>query len=167
MQPQEFSLYRAPLQALKKVSGRLQRLLRSATTSVKGSPRPSRLLIVEDEAAVCFAMSEYFGQHGFKVDTTSELSEAVTLIENGHYEVIIQDLRLGVMQQYAGLDLIKLVHSRSPQTRVVVLTAYGSSEVEAQARSLGANAFLRKPKPLSQVAQVVQGLIESPHARTR
>jgi len=44
----------------------------------------------------------------------------------------------------------------------VVLTSYGSPEIEAEARTAGADAFLRKPKPLSQVAQVVQGLIESP-----
>ena len=47
----------------------------------------------------------------------------------------------------------------------MVLTSYGSPEAEAEAISAGADAFLRKPKPLSQVAQVVQGLIESPRAR--
>jgi len=46
-----------------------------------------------------------------------------------------------------------------------VLTSYGSQEFEEEARRAGADAFLHKPKPLSQVAQVVQGLIESPRAR--
>jgi CheY-like chemotaxis protein len=58
--------------------------------------------------------------------------------------------------------LIKLVHRKQPETKIVVLTAYGSTDVENEARECGANAFLRKPKPLSQVAQVVQGLLESP-----
>jgi FixJ family two-component response regulator len=43
-----------------------------------------------------------------------------------------------------------------------VLTAYGSIEVETETMKNGADAFLRKPKPLSQVAQVIQGLIDSP-----
>ena len=66
-----------------------------------------------------------------------------------------------------GLDMIKSIKEHHPETRIVVLTAYGSSEIEEEARLCGADAFLRKPKPLSQVAQVVQGLIESPprHAR--
>jgi CheY-like chemotaxis protein len=57
-----------------------------------------------------------------------------------------------------------MVHQRNPDTRIVVLTSYGSPEAEAEARNAGADAFLRKPKPLSQVAQVVQGLIESPRS---
>jgi DNA-binding NarL/FixJ family response regulator len=61
-----------------------------------------------------------------------------------------------------GLDMIRLIREHNPQTRIVVLTAYGSAEIEDEARRCGADAFLRKPKPLSQVAQVVQGLIESP-----
>jgi ActR/RegA family two-component response regulator len=61
-----------------------------------------------------------------------------------------------------GLDMIKLIREHNPQTRIVVLTAYGSAEVEDEARRCGSRRVLRKPKPLSQVAQVVQGLIESP-----
>ena len=110
-------------------------------------------------------MSEYFSQHGFKVDTAREKEEAEGLIKETEYRVIIQDLRLGVARRSEGIEIIKLVHERNPSTRIVVLTAYGSPEAEAEARNAGADAFLRKPKPLSQVAQVVQGLIESPRTR--
>ena len=58
--------------------------------------------------------------------------------------------------------MIQLAHECSPKTRIVVLTAYGSSDVETEAKASGADAFLRKPQPLSQVAQVVRGLIETP-----
>ena len=61
-----------------------------------------------------------------------------------------------------GLEMIRTIRQHNPQTRIIVLTAYGSAEMEDEARRCGADAFLRKPKPLSQVAQVVQGLIESP-----
>jgi CheY-like chemotaxis protein len=61
-----------------------------------------------------------------------------------------------------GLNMIKMIRQHNPQTRIVVLTAYGSPEIEDEARRNGADAFLRKPKPLSQVAQVVQGLLEAP-----
>lgn len=107
-------------------------------------------------------MSEYFSLHGFKVDTARELEEAERLVESSFYQVIIQDLRLGTTRNPDGLAIIKLAHERNPQTRIIVLTAYGSAEMEDEARRCGADAFLRKPKPLSQVAQVVQGLIDSP-----
>jgi DNA-binding response OmpR family regulator len=110
-------------------------------------------------------MSEYFSQHGFMVDTARELEEAERLFESTNYQVVIQDLRLGSARDSDGLELIKLIHQRRPETRIVVLTSYGSDEVEVEARRSGADAFLHKPKPLSQVAQVVQGLIDSPRKR--
>ena len=126
-----------------------------------------RLLIVDDEEAICFSMSEYFSLQGYKVDTASELEEAEKLLGSTDYKVVIQDLRLAMTSNQDGLNMIKLIREHNPQTRIIVLTAYGSAEIEDEARRCGADAFLRKPKPLSQVAQVVQGLIEAPsrHAR--
>ena len=122
-----------------------------------------RLLVVDDEESICFSMSEYFSLHGYRVDTARELEEAEKLIESTEYKVVIQDLRLTTTTRNPdGLDIIKMIRDHNLQTRIVVLTAYGSAEVEDEARRCGADAFLRKPKPLSQVAQIVQGLLESP-----
>ena len=121
-----------------------------------------RLLVVDDEESICFSMSEYFSLQGYRVDTARELEEAERLIEATDYRVVIQDLRLGATRNPDGLEIIRKVRDHNPRTRIIVLTAYGSAEVEDEARRCGADAFLRKPKPLSQVAQVVQGLIEAP-----
>ena len=150
---------------LKSVSGRLMDIFRGRVQSTRAESRPRTLLVVDDEESICFSMSEYFSQHGFKVDTAREMEEAEGLLKKTEYKVIIQDLRLGVAHHPDGIEIIKMVHKRNPDTRIVVLTSYGSPEVEAEARDAGADAFLRKPKPLSQVAQVVQGLIESPRSR--
>jgi DNA-binding NtrC family response regulator len=152
---------------LKTVSGRLRELLRGRGQRVTKSdvePDSRSLLVVDDEESICFSMSEYFSRHGYKVDTAREMEEAEGLIKETEYKVIIQDLRLGLTRQPDGIEIIKLVHKRTPDTRIVVLTSYGSAETEAEARRAGADAFLRKPKPLSHVAQVVQGLIESPRS---
>jgi DNA-binding NtrC family response regulator len=127
-----------------------------------------RLLIVDDEQSICFSMSEYFSLHGYKVDTALEREDAEKLLDSTAYNVVIQDLRVGKNGSSEGLDMIRMIKERNPQTRIIVLTAYGSPEMEDEARRCGANAFLRKPQPLSQLAQVVQGLIESPprHAAT-
>ena len=160
-----FRFHWTPLQTLQTASGRLIRLLRGRHKVTPEKESPLHLLIVDDEESIRFSMSEYFSRHGFQVDTAREIDEAEKLLEQTDYKVIIQDLRLGLTHHSDGLNIIKLIHSRSPQTRIVVLTAYGSAEIEAEARRAGADAFLQKPKPLSQVAQVVQGLIESPRKR--
>ena len=124
-----------------------------------------RLLVVDDEESICFSMSEYFSLHGFKVDTACEIEEAEKLLDATNYKVVIQDLRLTMTNNHNGRDMIRHIREHNPQTRIIVLTAYGSAEIEDEARRCGADAFLRKPKPLSQVAQVVQGLLESPPRR--
>jgi len=149
----------SPLETLKKVSGRLMGFLHGREKVEE--PR-RRLLVVDDEESICFSMQEYFTHHGYNVETAKEVDQAERLIKAGKYEVIIQDLRLGTTKNPDGLDIIRLAHECSPDTRIVVLTAYGSAEVELEAKASGADAFLRKPQPLSQVAQVVSGLIESP-----
>ncbi len=110
-------------------------------------------------------MSEYFSLHGYEVDTAREMEEAEKLLGATEYKVVIQDLRLSLTNNSDGLEMIRSIRAHTPQTRIIVLTAYGSAEVEDEARRCGADAFLRKPKPLSQVAQVVAGLIEAPPRR--
>ena len=149
---------------LKKVSGKLKQMWLGRDASSREEPMP-RLLVVDDEEAICFSMSEYFSLHGYKVDTASEIEDAEKLLGAASYKVVIQDLRLTMTSNQEGLDMIKMIREANPQTRIVVLTAYGSPEIEDEARRCGADAFLRKPKPLSQVAQVIQGLIESPPKR--
>jgi len=154
---QKFSLN--PLPTLRRVSGRLTQLLHGRE---KPAEPKRRLLVVDDEESIRFSMEEYFTHHGYAVETAQEVEQAERMIKTGKFEVIIQDLRLGTTKNPDGLTIIRLAHEFSPETRIVVLTAYGSHEVEAEAKASGADAFLRKPQPLSQVAQVVRGLIESP-----
>src|SRR5678810_1269741 len=135
---------------LRTVSGRLRELFRGREqNSQRAEHVPRKLLVVDDEESICFSMSEYFSQHGFKVDTAREKEEAEGLIKETEYKVIIQDLRLGVERRSEGLEIIKFVHEHNPDTRIVVLTSYGSPEAEEEARNAGADAFLRKPKPVS------------------
>ena len=72
---------------------------------------------------------------------------------------------MGTVKGLSGLEVIRFARRHNPDIGIVVLTAYGSQETESEARIQGADAFLQKPQRLSQVAQVVRGLIESPRRR--
>jgi DNA-binding response OmpR family regulator len=133
----------------------------------KGAEQILRLLVVDGEESICFSMKEYFTLHGYNVDTAQELGEAERLVEATLYDVVIQDMRLGPALKPDGLEMIKFIRGQNLHTRIIVLTAYASAEMEKEALGCGADAFLRKPKPLSHVAQVIQGLIESPSKQAR
>lgn len=162
VEPERLRLYKGPIQTLKRVSGKLRKLLLGPEAHAPAKEKAPSLLVVDDEESICFSMKEYFSANGFVVDTAKDIEEAERLISNSDYKVIIQDLRMGTAREADGLQVVAFAHERSPETRIVILTAYGSSEIEDEAKRTGADAFLRKPQPLSQVAQVVRGLIESP-----
>jgi DNA-binding NtrC family response regulator len=146
----------------KKVSGKLRRIWVGPDQPRKQEADMLRLLVVDGEESICFSMKEYFTLQGYQVDTAQELEEAERLVESSDFDVVIQDLRLGPAQRLDGLEMIKFIRNHNPRSIIIVLTAYGSAETEEEAFRGGADAFLRKPKPLSHVAQVIQGLIESP-----
>jgi DNA-binding NtrC family response regulator len=123
---------------------------------------PHRLLVVDDEAPILFAMREYFGARGYQVACARNLFEAGPLLEQGHLSAVIADLRLTGSHRAEGLEIVEWVRTHYPRTRLVVLTAYGSPEVEREARRRGVDAFLYKPTPLSQVERIVSDLVGLP-----
>jgi two-component system, response regulator, stage 0 sporulation protein F len=120
---------------------------------------PQRILIVDDEETILFAMREYFATLGYGVDCARELEEAKVLLAQTSYAVVIVDLRLAGSHGTEGLQLVEDVRQRQPSSRVVLLTAYGSPEIEREARQRGADAFLHKRMSLPEVAQVVAELL--------
>jgi len=123
-------------------------------------PRPGRLLVVDDEAAIRFALSEYFRGNGWSVDSAAEKEEAEALLTCTEYAVVIADLRLTGISGVEGLDIIQLSRHLRPETRVVLLTGNGTPELEAEARRRGADAFLHKPLPLARLEAVIDSLVE-------
>ncbi len=118
-----------------------------------------RILIVDNEEAVGCSMSEYFRLLGYQVDYARDRLEAEDHLAKRDYSVIIEDLWLSTNTNREGLDIVEFVHEQYPNTQIIVLTARGSAEVEKEASRRGASAFLAKPKPLPEIAQVVSGLL--------
>jgi CheY-like chemotaxis protein len=125
-----------------------------------------RLLIVDDEVPILFAMKDYFEGLGYEVDTAAQLCEAQELIDRQPYAFVLADLRLSASDRAEGLELAAYVRERTPAARVLLLTAYGSPEIESQARQLGVDAFLHKPQPLSRIAGLVRELALGPARST-
>jgi len=119
------------------------------------------MLIVDDEESICFAMSEYFRMQGYQVECAQAVEEAEALLAKGCYAVVIADLRLAGIFNMGGLEVIKSIHQKCPGTRIIVLTAYGSPEIEMETRKHRVDTFLHKPQPLPEVAQIVYGLVGS------
>lgn len=124
------------------------------------NPQPS-VLIVDDKEPILLAMKEYFASHGFAVDCSDDLRSAETLVAAKRYAAIITDLRLTARDDTHGFDLITYARERWPNICIIMLTSYGSLQAEAEARRRGVDAFLGKPKPLSEVKRTLCKILAS------
>jgi|SRR6185369_199188 DNA-binding response OmpR family regulator len=120
-----------------------------------------RLLILEDEAAILAALERYFVAEGYAVDAVADPAQAEAFLASQVYDVLLADLRLGGSHGTEGLEVVTLTRERCPAARIIVLTAYGSPEVEQEARRRGVHAFLHKPLPLADIAAQVTALLAS------
>lgn len=117
-----------------------------------------KLLIVDDEGPLIWAMERFFAAAGHQVDCTQELRTALQLVGMRSYDVAITDLRLSGTLFEEGLVLTDFIRLHVPQTRTVLLTAYHSTELEERARRRGADLILSKPQPLPELARYISDL---------
>lgn len=118
-----------------------------------------RLLVIEDEVAILYALQHFFALQGFSVHTAAEREEAEGLLAEHEYAAVIASLRLSGSFSTDGLEIVRFIREHCPGAKVILLTAYGSPEVEAEAERLGVDAFLHKPMPLAQIAGRVRSLL--------
>ena len=114
-----------------------------------------KILVVDDEKPILFALREYFSLLGYQVHCAPGLDDAKALLAEVSYAVVIVDLRLSGGDSAEGLDLIEYVRARCPETGVLVLTAYRNPSIELEALSRGADVLLHKPMPLPDLADSV------------
>jgi DNA-binding response OmpR family regulator len=122
--------------------------------------RTQHILIVDDEELIVLAMRRYFEGLGYRVDAAYELEEAQALLANRAYDLVIADLRLTGIGGVEGLQIVSDVHKRSAHTRVMLLSAFGTPEIERESYNRGADAFLHKPKAMMEIANVAMNLLE-------
>jgi DNA-binding response OmpR family regulator len=123
---------------------------------------PHRILVVDDEQPILFALREYFSLFGFHVDCVGERQKAEALMASVLYDAVILDLRLSGINSMEGLDLVRYARDHRPRMRICLLTAYGNPWVEAEARRLGVDIFLHKPMPLSDILRSITDLLSTP-----
>lgn len=119
-----------------------------------------KILIVDDEKAILFAMREYFSAYDYAVECARTKQEAETFLLQGSYSVLITDLRLTGSEDVDGLDVAQFGHKRYPSMRIILLTAYGTPEIERSAYERGVNVCLSKPRPLDELLDTTSRLLD-------
>jgi DNA-binding response OmpR family regulator len=117
-----------------------------------------KILAIDDEVAIQFALVEYFSLLGYLIDCAKNTEEAQKLLLTNQYEIVLLDLCLNNQDPNEGISLLSFMKENQQKARVIILTAYGSEAIEKQARAQGAE-FLHKPQPLRDLAKLMVTLL--------
>jgi DNA-binding NtrC family response regulator len=100
------------------------------------------ILVVDDEPTVCKSIREALLREEYDVDTALGGEDALRLSAKKKYDVFLVDL---MMPGISGLDLLKMLKSECPSSRIIMITGYPTMKNTLQAMQTGAYDFLPKP----------------------
>jgi two-component system, NtrC family, response regulator AtoC len=112
-----------------------------------------KILIVDDELLVRDFLAETLRRKNFEVATAENGQKAINLLKETAFDLIITDMK---MPGVTGIDVLKKAKELSPQTIVVIITAFGSIENAVEAMRLGAFNYLVKPFSPDTIEAVIE-----------
>ena len=119
-----------------------------------GELQDKSVLVVDDDPGMLRAMTKVLAREGMQVTGVSDPAAVATKLADSEkrFDLVITDLR---MPMFSGRGVLALA-SVLPALPVIIFTAFGGSDVEAQTLGLGAFAFLEKPVTAAQLIEVVK-----------
>jgi two-component system response regulator PilR (NtrC family) len=116
-----------------------------------------KILIVDDERSMREVLSIMLKRAGYAVSVAADGEEAVAQIGKEIFDLVITDLK---MPKVGGLEVLKAVKESSPETVVLVITAFASTESAVEAMKRGAYDYLTKPFQVDEVQLIIRNALE-------
>lgn len=108
----------------------------------------ARLLVVDDDPAMCDLLREELEDEGFTVDVARGGRAALSRLARGDIDVVVSDVK---MPDLDGLDLLREIQAQNPRPQVITITAFGSIDTAIRAVKLGAFDYITKPFALPEL----------------
>jgi CheY-like chemotaxis protein len=117
-----------------------------------------KVLIVDDEETLTWSMARSLSRDKdkYEVVIANNGGEALNLLKKNNIDLVISDIR---MPDINGLDLLVKIKKDYPQTKVIIMTAYGSSDVQKEANRRGSLYYVEKPFEISDIRKIIIDLI--------
>ncbi len=122
------------------------------------------ILVVDDETVARQSLSDILKLEGFAVTSAPNGQAAVEYVRTHSVDVMIVDLRMPGMD---GLEVVQVLNQLSPETEVILLTAFGSTETAIQALRLRIHDYLLKPSSPAQIISSVKKALTHRAAKTQ
>lgn len=117
-----------------------------------------KILIVDDEKALCIALSSLLKHNGYDTIFVNSFDECLSLIKKDFFEIIILDYQL---KGRNGLELLSIIKRQHPLTQVILITAFGNENLAITAIKTGAYDYVKKPFDNDELINRVNHIKES------
>ena len=121
-----------------------------------------RILVVDDEQSMRELLAIMLRKEGYEVLTADSRAQAAAAFARGPVDLVVTDVRL---PDGDGIEVLRHVKAASPDTVVIVMTAFGTTETAVAARKLGAEAYVLKPFDVDELRIAVRDALA--HKRLR
>jgi len=115
------------------------------------------ILVVDDEASMREFLEVFLSKQGYKVSDAKNGRQALKMIQKNNYDLILTDIRLG---DITGLEVLKEAKRKSPDTVVIMISAYSTTEIAVEAMNEGAYDFVPKPFDNIELKQTIKRALE-------
>jgi len=116
-----------------------------------------RILIVDDELSMREFLEILLSGEGYDVDTAGSGAEAIEMAGNNLYQMVVSDIQMSGM---SGIELLRKVKEISPETEVIMMTAYASAQSAVQAMKCGAYDYITKPFKIDEIKLIIRKAFE-------
>ncbi len=106
------------------------------------APTPLKVLVVDDDQAICEFMETFLAKDGFQVETLSDPVEAPEAVKVGGFHMVVLDL---MMPEMGGVEVLEKIRKVDSDVAVVIFTGYPSLDTAVRSMKLDAVDYLRKP----------------------
>ncbi len=116
--------------------------------------KTKRVLLVDDEEDLTWSISKHLkkDQEKFELYTANSGQAALEVLKQVPINLVVSDIR---MPEMSGLDLLLKIRENYPSTKVIIMTAYGSSEVQDEANERGCFKYIEKPFEIQELRKLI------------
>ena len=118
------------------------------------SERNMRILVVDDEDALCVVLDEFFSRCGNKVKTVNNGSDAINIVKSEEFDLVLCDL---VMPDVSGADVIKFINESKKRSKIGLITGWGGGQAPIE-DGMHVDFIVRKPFDFEELIKQIDGL---------
>lgn len=115
-----------------------------------------RILIIDDEEGMCWALDKLLTQDGYEVVTATSGRDGMGIFNSSPVDLVLLDIK---MAESNGLEILEQIRKTDSKVPVLIMTGYSSMSIALEAMNRGATGYLTKPLKTSNLRETVRQLL--------